>query len=78
MCYKAFVIVKKSQVATLRILQKIYQLSLIGLLARIPIDLPDRMPDYGLITRLGEPPTPAAQAFMAVLLGMAGLGVDGV
>nr|WP_315183534.1 LysR family transcriptional regulator [uncultured Albidiferax sp.] len=48
-----------------------------GLLARIPVDLPDRMPDYGLITRLGESPTPAAQAFVAVLLGMAGLVVDG-
>lgn len=38
-----------------------------GLLARIPVDLPDRMPDYGLITRLGEPPTPAMQAFTDVL-----------
>lgn len=38
-----------------------------GLLARIPVELPDRMPDYGLITRLGEPPTPAAQAFIDVL-----------
>ncbi len=38
-----------------------------GLLTRIPVELPDRMPDYGLITRLGEPPTPAAQAFMDVL-----------
>jgi DNA-binding transcriptional LysR family regulator len=38
-----------------------------GLLARIPIDLPDRMPDYGLITRLGEPLAPAAQAFMDIL-----------
>jgi len=38
-----------------------------GLLARIPMDLPDRMPDYGLITRLGEPPTPAMQAFTDVL-----------
>lgn len=45
-----------------------------GLLARIPIDLPGGMPDYGLITRLGEPPTPAAQAYTAVLLGLAGLG----
>lgn len=44
-----------------------------GLLTRIPVDLPDRMPDYGLITRLGESPTPAAQAFMAVLAEMAGL-----
>jgi len=48
-----------------------------GLLARIPADLPGGMPDYGLITRLGEPPTPAAQAFMAVLLGMAGQSADG-
>ena len=38
-----------------------------GLLARIPVELPDRMPDYGLITRLGEPPTPPMQAFMEVL-----------
>ena len=29
-----------------------------GLLSRIPVELPDRMPSYGLITRLGEPPTP--------------------
>ena len=47
-----------------------------GLLARIPVELPDRMPDYGLITRLGEPPTPAAQAFMHVLRETAGLGFD--
>jgi DNA-binding transcriptional LysR family regulator len=45
-----------------------------GLLARIPVELPDRMPDYGLMTRLGETPTAAAQAFMAVLRGMAGVG----
>lgn len=38
-----------------------------GLLARIPIELPDRMPDYGLITRLGEPLSLSALAFMAVL-----------
>src|SRR5574343_495777 len=38
-----------------------------GLLARIPVDLPDRMPDYGVITRLGEAPGPAAQAFLQVL-----------
>jgi DNA-binding transcriptional LysR family regulator len=38
-----------------------------GLLARIPVELPDRMPDYGLITRLGEPPTPPMQAFIEVL-----------
>nr|WP_315210445.1 LysR family transcriptional regulator [uncultured Albidiferax sp.] len=49
-----------------------------GLLARIPVDLPGGMPDYGLITRLGEPPTPAAQAFIAVLLGMAAQAQDGV
>jgi len=42
-----------------------------GLLARIPVELPDRMPDYGLITRLGEPPTPAAQAFIDVLRAVA-------
>ena len=42
-----------------------------GLLARIPVELPDRMPDYGLITRLGEQPTPAAQAFIDVLRGVA-------
>jgi DNA-binding transcriptional LysR family regulator len=38
-----------------------------GLLARIAVELPDRMPDYGLITRLDEAPTPAALAFIAVL-----------
>lgn len=43
-----------------------------GLLTRIPVELPDRMPDYGLITRLGEPLTPAAQAFIEVLREMAG------
>ena len=30
------------------------------------------MPDYGLITRLGEPPTPFAQAFMEVMREIAG------
>jgi DNA-binding transcriptional LysR family regulator len=48
-----------------------------GLLARIPVELPDRMPDYGLITRLGEPPTPAAQAFMDVLREAASRPMDG-
>jgi DNA-binding transcriptional LysR family regulator len=43
-----------------------------GLLARIPIDLPERMPDYGMITRLGESPLPPAQAFMEVLREIAG------
>src|SRR5450830_211742 len=42
-----------------------------GLLARIPVDLPDRMPDYGMLTRLGETPTPATLAFMEVLRGVA-------
>jgi DNA-binding transcriptional LysR family regulator len=45
-----------------------------GLLARIPVELPDRMPDYGLISRLDEPQTPAAQAFIAVLREIAGSG----
>jgi DNA-binding transcriptional LysR family regulator len=43
-----------------------------GLLTRIPVQLPNRMPDYGLITRLSEVPTPAAQAFIGVLKAMAG------
>lgn len=38
-----------------------------GLLARIPVELPDRMPDYGLITRMGEQPTSPAQSFMEIL-----------
>ena len=38
-----------------------------SLLARIPVDLPHRMPDYGVITRLAEPPTLPALAFMEVL-----------
>ena len=49
-----------------------------GLLGRIPIDLPDRMPDYGLITRLGEPVAPAARAFMDILHGMAGNAIETV
>ena len=48
-----------------------------GLLSRIPVELPDRMPSYGLITRLGEPPTPAAQAFMDVLREAASRPMDG-
>jgi DNA-binding transcriptional LysR family regulator len=43
-----------------------------GLLTRIAADLPDRMPDYGLITLQGEPPSPAATAFMDVIRAMAG------
>lgn len=44
-----------------------------GLLSRIPVQLPDHMPSYGLITRLGEPPTPSAQAFIDVLRETAGV-----
>ena len=52
-----------------------------GMLTRIPVELPcpapdqasDRMPDYGLVTRLGEVPAPAAQAFMDALRGAARL-----
>lgn len=46
-----------------------------GLLCRIQVDLPDRMPDFGLITHLGEPLSPAAQAFAAVLREKAGAAV---
>ncbi|MEO8154402.1 MAG: LysR family transcriptional regulator [Rhizobacter sp.] len=42
-----------------------------GLLARIPVEVQDRMPDYGLITRKGEAPTPASLGFIAVLREMA-------
>lgn len=42
-----------------------------GLLTRIGTDLPDRMPDFGLITLQGEPPSPAAQAFMDVIRAIA-------
>ena len=41
-----------------------------------PVELPDRMPSYGLITRLGEPPTPSAQAFIDVLREAAGVAPD--
>ena len=47
-----------------------------GLLSRIPLDLPDRMPSYGLITRLGEEPTPSAQAFVDVLRETAGVAPE--
>jgi DNA-binding transcriptional LysR family regulator len=47
-----------------------------GLLARIPVELPDRMPDYGLIIRMGEQPTPSTQAFMEVLRETAGGSVS--
>jgi len=42
-----------------------------GLLTRIAAELPDRMPDFGLITLQGEPPSPAALAFMDVIRTMA-------
>lgn len=42
-----------------------------GLLTRITAELPDRMPDFGLITLQGEPPSPAAQAFMDVIRAIA-------
>lgn len=38
-----------------------------GLLIRIPVELHDQMPGYGLITRLGDAPTSAALAFIAEL-----------
>ena len=43
-----------------------------GLLTRIAAELPNRMPDYGLITLQGEPPSPAALAFMDVIRTLAG------
>jgi DNA-binding transcriptional LysR family regulator len=42
-----------------------------GLLTRIAAELPDRMPDFGLITLQGEPPSTAALAFMDVIRNMA-------
>jgi DNA-binding transcriptional LysR family regulator len=47
-----------------------------GLLTRIAAELPDRMPDYGLITLQGEPPSVPVQAFMDVIRNLADLGVD--
>lgn len=38
-----------------------------GLLTRIPSVLPNRMPDFGIITRQGEPPSTAVLAFMDVI-----------
>jgi DNA-binding transcriptional LysR family regulator len=38
-----------------------------GLLTRIAAELPGRMPDFGLITLQGEPPGPAALAFIDVI-----------
>ena len=48
-----------------------------GLLARIPVGLPYRMPNYGLITRMGEQPTPSTQAFIDVLRETAGSVAEG-
>jgi DNA-binding transcriptional LysR family regulator len=42
-----------------------------GLLTRIAAELPDRMPDFGLITLQGEPPSTAVQAFMDVIRHLA-------
>lgn len=47
-----------------------------GLLTRIAAELPDRMPDFGMITLQGEPPSTAAQAFMDVMRQLAGQVVD--
>lgn len=47
-----------------------------GLLSRIPVELPDHMPGYGLVTRLGEQPTPSAQAFIDVLRETAGVATE--
>jgi DNA-binding transcriptional LysR family regulator len=46
-----------------------------GLLTRIQVELPDRMPDYGLITHLGETLSPSAQAFVTVLREKAGVEI---
>jgi len=42
-----------------------------GLLTRIAAELPDRMPDFGLITLHGEPPSTPVQAFMDVIRKLA-------
>lgn len=42
-----------------------------GLLTRITAEFPDHAPDYGLITLQGEPPSPAASAFMDVIRTLA-------
>ena len=46
-----------------------------GLLSHIAVAVRDRMPDYGVVTRLGELPSPPAQAFIAVLREVAGAAV---
>lgn len=47
-----------------------------GLLTRIAAELPDRMPDYGLMTLQSELPSPAALAFMDVVRGIANRDVE--
>ena len=49
-----------------------------GLLTRIAAELPDRMPDFGLITLQGEPPSTAVQAFKDVIRNLADQAVDTV
>jgi len=49
-----------------------------GLLTRIASELPDRMPDFGMITLQGEEPSTSVQAFMHVLRTLAGQAADGV
>ena len=46
-----------------------------GLLSHIAVTIPDRMPDYGIVTRLGEVPSLPAQAFISVLREVAGTTV---
>lgn len=49
-----------------------------GLLTRIAAELPDRMPDFGLITLQGEPPNTAVQAFIDVIRTIARQDLDAV
>ncbi|MFX1681434.1 LysR family transcriptional regulator [Mitsuaria sp. CC2] len=47
-----------------------------GLLTRIASELPNRMPDFGLITLQGEPPSTAVLAFMDVIRNIADQAPD--
>ncbi|KQU81181.1 LysR family transcriptional regulator [Rhizobacter sp. Root16D2] len=49
-----------------------------GLLARIASELPDRMPDFGMITLQGEQPSTSVQAFMHVIRTLAGQAAGSV
>jgi DNA-binding transcriptional LysR family regulator len=49
-----------------------------GLLTRIASELPDRMPDFGMITLQGEQPSTSVQAFMDVIRILAGRAADRV